>query len=333
MLHGGGGTERHARDLAAIADPDSLSYLMLGDGSSLKVEEYLAGVRLRALRFPLAANVPRHDPLGHRPYREAFETVCGTLGINLIHVHHLIHHTFDIASVAALHDIRYVMTLHDYYSVCPMYTLLDPEGHSCAACMGHEHGSVEACMAHLGHPPDYLVEYQAAMERFLNGAAQLFVPNVTVKNIIGTRYPSLIPLISVIEHGRWRAGAALENASPGSSTSSVGFDGLSTLNVAVIGALDLHKGSTVLRDLLRTNRSNQITFHLYGSTPDADLRTELDIVRRVEGSNFVYHGPYDADHIGRLLSSDGIHVGLQLAVWPETYSFTLTEFVEARRIR
>jgi hypothetical protein len=54
-----------------------------------------------------------------------------------------------------------------------------------------------------------------------------------------------------------------------------------------------------------------------------------DTVHRVDGSRFVNHGSYRAADITRLLRADGMHVGLQLSVWPETFSFTLSELVEA----
>src|SRR6185295_5371795 len=51
--------------------------------------------------------------------------------------------------------------------------------------------------------------------------------------------------------------------------------------------------------------------------------------RHIGASQFVYHGTYDAADIVRRLRSDRIDVGLQLSVWREAFSFTLSEFVEA----
>jgi hypothetical protein len=51
---------------------------------------------------------------------------------------------------------------------------------------------------------------------------------------------------------------------------------------------------------------------------------------RLDGSKFVYHGAYAAKDIVRNLVDDHIHVGLQLSIWPETFSYTLSEFVDAR---
>jgi hypothetical protein len=220
------------------------------------------------------------------------------------------------------------MTLHDYHTLCPMYTLLDPDGQPCGACTARPGSrSPEACMKHVGRPPSYLLEYQARMRRFLGGAAQLFVPNVSVRDIIGARYPDLAPAISVVEHGHVRPDRAEDLAA---TREHPWFDGTTPLNVAVIGSLDVHKGSGVFRDLLRANRREETIFHLYGTTIDPDiLRAPWNQIRRLDGSTFVYHGPYEATDIMGALVDDRIHVGLQLSIWPETFSYTLSEFVGA----
>lgn len=321
ILHGGGGTEKHARELAEIEDPSVLSYVLVSDGRTLDVDEYYAGHRLRKLRFPLPVVIGQYGPLRSGAYRDALTAIGWMLEVDLFHVHHLMYNALDIADVAATLGIPYVMTLHDYHALCPMYTLLAPDGLPCGACTGSPHGrSAEACMKQAGQPASYLAEYQAQMRRFLGGAARLFVPSACAREIVGARFPEVMPTLSVIEHGHRRAGMKVREG--GQSTH--------TLNVAVIGSLDLHKGSAVFRDLLRANRRDRTIFHLYGTTADPDItRAPRNQPQRLDGSRFVYHGAYDAKDIVRTLERDGIHVGLQLSIWPETFSYTLSEFVDA----
>jgi hypothetical protein len=129
--------------------------------------------------------------------------------------------------------------------------------------------------------------------------------------------------IEVVEHGhRWtdRTDQPKEQLRPKS-------DG--RLNVAMIGGLEPHKGLAAFRHLLRTNQRKETVFHLYGGTPDVELSGPLGKQRRIDGSAFVYHGPYEAHTIVQRLVADGISVGLQLAIWEETFSFTLSEFAAA----
>ena len=168
------------------------------------------------------------------------------------------------------------------------------------------------------------------MRGFLHGAARLFAPNTRVREIIGVPFPELRQKVSVIEHGHRRTAAADDYAASRGQAPPLVHDGDMPLSVAVIGDLDIHKGSAVFRDLLRSNRREETTFHLYGTAHDPDLTYgERNRVRRLDGSKFIYHGPYDAKDIVGLLIADGIQVGLQLAIWPETFSYTLSEFVDA----
>jgi len=327
VVHRGGGTEKHAHELAAIEDPGVLSYVALSDGHTLAVEELYRGRSIRWLRFPLSASIGQYGPLRSAAYRDAFAALAWTLGPDVIHVHHLMFNAVDIADVAASLRIPYVMTLHDYHTVCPMYTLLDPEGEPCGACTGASAGSIDACMTHVGQQASYLAWYQEEMRRFLGGAARLFAPSARARAIVASRFPALAGSIDVVEHGH--AGVVDDNAESAQSA-ALAYDGKTRLRVALIGNLDPHKGARVFRDLLRANRSRSIVFHLYGTTSDPDiLRLPRGKMRRLDGSRFVYHGPYVARDIVRLLKADGIHVGLQLAVWEETFSYTLSEFVEA----
>src|SRR5687768_4374982 len=147
LLHEGGGTEKHARELAAIDEPSMLSFVLRSDGARFAIDEYYRGHRLRSLHVPLPATIGAHGPLRDDDYRRALATVGWALDIDLIHVHHLLHHTLDVADVAAARGIPYVVTLHDYLTLCPSYTLLAPDGRACGACVGHPGATPDACMA------------------------------------------------------------------------------------------------------------------------------------------------------------------------------------------
>lgn len=328
VLHHDGGTEKHARELAALEDPGVLSYVLRSDGRTLEADEYYRGRVFRTLRFPLPAVIEKYGPLRDPGYRDALTVIGRSLDIDLIHVHHLMYNTLDIADVAAALGVPYVMTLHDYHTICPMYTLLTPDGLPCGACTGGPGGgSAEACMEHAGQPPSYLAAYQSRMHHFLDGAARLFAPNERAREIIAGRYPLLAPAISVVEHGHVHH-VRLEDG--GAADAPAAFDGSSDLNVAVIGSLDVHKGAAVLRNLLKANRRAGTTFHFYGTSADpAIVQALLNQPQPLDGSTFVYHGPYESKDIVRMLVDDRIHVGLQLSIWPETFSYTLSEFADA----
>jgi GT2 family glycosyltransferase/glycosyltransferase involved in cell wall biosynthesis len=329
VLHQGGGTEKHARDLAAIDARDILSFVATSDGIALRVDEYYAGCHLRRMRFPLPLRIPPGELQGSG-YDRAFDTLLWSLRIDLVHVHHLMSNDISIARVAETRGIPYVVTLHDYYALCPSYTLLGPDGRPCYECRTGRLGPVaDDCMKKIGRPASYLHEYQALTRMFLRGARMLFAPNPSMKEIFAEAFPELSEAIHVVEHGhrlqRLASGRSRQSAAELSSGAVN-----AALKVAVIGGLDPHKGLHVFKQLARTNRSDRLVFHFYGSTPDAEMAAApVDHEVRLEGSRFIYHGPYDASDIVARLVRDRIDVGLQPAIWPEAFSYTLSEFVQA----
>jgi GT2 family glycosyltransferase/MoaA/NifB/PqqE/SkfB family radical SAM enzyme/glycosyltransferase involved in cell wall biosynthesis len=332
ILHNGGGTERHVRDLASLSDPRVLSCVLRSDGLCLTLDRYHAGRCVDTMRFPLMAPIGVAGPLFDDGYKKIMSTICWALDVDLIHVHHLMHNTLDIADVSAERNIPYVVTLHDYYAICPSYTLLDDDGNPCADCRRGATGrAATACMQRFGKPESYLGDHQRHMHEFLNRASRLVVPSDAAKRVIGERFPDLAQRIGVIEHGQSGvSGPEVVTRSGPDVVARSPVDGpRKGLNVAFIGSLDLHKGLRVFRDVLRANRLGEITFHLYGTSPDFELASEPGVVRKLDGSRFVYHGPYDSREITGTLVADGIDVGLQPAIWPETFSYTLSEFTAA----
>ena len=52
------------------------------------------------------------------------KNVISAFRIDTIHIHHMIGHYFDIADVAKENNIKLIITLHDYYSLCPTINML-----------------------------------------------------------------------------------------------------------------------------------------------------------------------------------------------------------------
>jgi GT2 family glycosyltransferase len=320
VLHQGGGTERHVRDLASNEDPDVISYVMTTNGEQLSVDEYSCGHVLRTLLFRLAERRASVQIQSVHEYQRHLARIFVALQLDLIHIHHFRYHGVDAAAAAVSSAIPYVVTLHDYFALCPTYTLINSEGAVCADCRRHEAGEdASECMRAIGQPAGFLLEYQRSMFGVLRAARRLFVPNVSVREVFSLAYPDIANRIVVLEHGH-RAAPASGRVEPPAGQ----------LDVALIGGIEFHKGAGILRALLAENQCDDIVFHLYGTTTDVDvLRLRKGRRQRLDGSWFVYHGPYDADDIVGLLIRDRIQLGLQLAIWPETFSYTLSEFVQA----
>ena len=95
----------------------------------------------------------------------------------------------------------------------------------------------------------------------------------------------------------------------------------SSTDILLLGAIGPHKGSRQLLDLARHARivRPELTFHVVGFT---DIDAEL-----VKVGNVVVTGEYKAAELEELIQATGGCLALFLHVWPETYSYTLSEAV------
>jgi hypothetical protein len=90
------------------------------------------------------------------------------------------------------------------------------------------------------------------------------------------------------------------------------------------------KGVDVVTDLLALNDSDNIVFHLFGETTDPTLRVlPRGKSSRCGNSRVVFHGPYDHREIVTMLRVWQIHVGVQPAIWAETFSYVVSELLAA----
>jgi len=94
------------------------------------------------------------------------------------------------------------------------------------------------------------------------------------------------------------------------------------LRLLVIGALNLPKGYDVLLALARIAAAHRapVRFTLLGSS-EHDTRLRAAGVR--------VHGRYREADLGALIADSGAHAAFFPAIWPETWSFTLSAALHA----
>ena len=88
-------------------------------------------------------------------------------------------------------------------------------------------------------------------------------------------------------------------------------------NVAFVGVMAKHKGGQILENLVKKNKFSKVKFHLFGLS-------ESDYLKHNK-SNYIFHGKYKREELPDLLKKSKINLICSLSVWPETYSYTLTE--------
>jgi GT2 family glycosyltransferase/glycosyltransferase involved in cell wall biosynthesis len=130
LHHWGGGTEKHVHDLRATLGSIYNVYILKPAGDGFEVEELDDEEEIykkHNFSCDFKWNLTKGDisPFHSQDYRSMLEEIINRFEIDIIHIHHLIGHTFDVVEVAEENDIPTLFTIHDFYSICPRITLLD----------------------------------------------------------------------------------------------------------------------------------------------------------------------------------------------------------------
>jgi O-antigen biosynthesis protein len=297
-----GGTLRHVNELSRLLVKEGVGTFLLqpcaghgnfGDLSHDGIRDLSVVSRLGLLRdLPAAA------------------TLISDLGIMHIHVHHLLGFspvaTHFVKALARKVGIAYDFTAHDYTPACPRVNMIDGSG---IYCNNGDIPVCESCLMEHGSPFGNVSVWlwREAYEHFMQGARKLFVPNQDVKTRLEAFFPSLDFTVRPHPERIPDTFGAPVHRQPGQ-----------TLRVAVIGAIGPHKGSLQLlrcaEDAAR--RRLPIKFVLVGFADISQIR-DLPTVEII--------GRYNDDDLPKLLERTRCHLSFFPSVWPETYSFTLSE--------
>ena len=82
-----------------------------------------------------------------------------------------------------------------------------------------------------------------------------------------------------------------------------------------------HKGAKVIEYLVNNTKSKKIKYHLFGTSEFKTLEKDTSI--------YINHGRYNRDELPNLLKENKINLVCNLSIWPETYSYTLTETISS----
>lgn len=221
---------------------------------------------------------------------------------NLIHVAHTMRGIGFVQAALRL-GIPYVMTLTDYWSVCPRTTLVRVDKQLCS---GPEGGL--ACMAHCQLP--HASERLLTLAPLLQGAQRIFSPSAFLASYTQQVLPSL--RIEVLPHGMRR-----ETLIPNAKTYRSG----ATLTFVYGGSLNEHKGVHILLQAMSLVPSRRLRLHLYGSGKPEYAK---ELQRIASGDRRIsFRGTYAEADLPRIYQEADISV--VPSIWFENYPLALHE--------
>lgn len=241
----------------------------------------------------------------------AFSLTLTTLGISLVHFHHLMGHVPSMVEIARSLGTKVVMTFHDYYAICRNFNLLSFKKTYCHP----DKISLSQCDICLSKDYHVLPGTQATRRGYWNfilAAIDTIIFNTQGSyNLAAQIYPALekerngivlpIPMVPI-------------QGNRESYNSKSDF-----LKIAILGNFSWQKGADIITNVIPLFKNSAIEFHIFGRI-DKQYAASNDF----KENPFVHvHGPYKPGHLPPEVYS--CHVSLHLSIWPETYCLALSE--------
>ena len=227
-----------------------------------------------------------------------YDEILSKLNISIVHINHLINHSFDLINIITKKSIPFLVNLHDFYYICPSIHLVDNDCQyckfNCQDCKG------------IAHKSD--IDNEIILERWHRECKNLLekssinvAPTQSVVDVYQEIYPKLNNF-NVLEHG-----VKIDKSSYKAQLTS------KPIKILVPGHVSPHKGSLVIKKLKEFDKDKNLELHFMGTTiPNLNKYG-------------VNHGKYQRNDFNRIVAEIEPSFSLILSTCPETYSYTLTE--------
>ncbi len=299
LHHTGGGTERHVRELAtSLQGQANFLTLRPAPGGETILEWLSPGEGFR-LGFRLPAEY------------ESLLAVLRSLAVGHVHYHHLLGHSPVLWGLPRSLGVPHDFTVHDFYAVCPQISLTDHRNRYCG-----EQG-IEQCNGCLQRSPPpggvSIQTWRAGYQPLIEHARFVYSPSAEA----AARLQRYFPAANVVHVSH----LDLTEPTPAPAPAPIG-DG-QPLRIVVLGALSPIKGADVLEAAAveAARRGVPLEFHLLGFAYRS--------LQKQPRARLTVHGQYEEAEVEELLAWLKPDVAWFPALWPETYSYTLSACLKA----
>ena len=294
----GGGTQLHTWLL--LNARNEKSFVIYYELDFLVLEEFVDNEHCEIMRQSVIQGL---NPLVKSDcFYEFYNKVFSNYEIDIVHVQHFFFQSICLVEEAFTRGIPVIISLHDYFCLCPTFFLVDTNNNFCRGEVTEE---CNLCCASKTEIPFHSMEqWRSAMEGALEMAKIIIVPSQGVADIFSLYYHK-IPF-KVVEHGT----VVSRKESP---TYVKG-----NFNVAFPGHATKTKGSEHMRYIIENCHDEEVHFHVFGKIVDTELNSLVS-------NRFTAHGTYESGKLQDLLEKNSIHVVVLPSLSAETFSLTLSE--------
>ncbi|WP_367757171.1 glycosyltransferase [Ammoniphilus sp. 3BR4] len=311
VLHGGsGGTPQSNKDLMKYLEKKYECYVLVSDAEQIKLYIFRDHDMLYLHHWNLEPRWKVTD-FHRKDFRTIYFRLLHLLKIDLVHIRHLISHTFDLPHIANILGIKVILSIHDFYFACPSIHLLDDHNQYCGGrCTAGEGLCKIPHQFKQDMPPlkhKWVFTWRQEVNSLL-GACHGFVTTSETPFEVHTRiYPVLKEKIfALIEHGREQINVnkkeTFEFPIPDKP-----------IKILFPGNIGHHKGLDFILKLKKADQSNKLEFHFMG---------RINPILRSIG---VDHGEYQRDQFYDYAKKIKPSFAAIFSITPETYCHTLSE--------
>lgn len=310
VVHAGsGGTPATTEDLANGMATWYDSLVLTSDTGHLRLYELVDG-RLRTLEKHSLSEPIRFGQTSRADYLAIVAQILVRFGIERVHARHLVKHTFDAVRAARATALPTVLSLHDFYYVCPTIHLMDEKGRFCGGVCTSGDGDCPIGMSWIADDAPKLKHsgvhwWRERTGPLLEQVDAIVTTSRSARDTYLNAFPQLAGRITIIEHGRdvKRRSDLVTHPSAGGR-----------IRLLFPGNIDAHKGADVIRELRQLDTDGRLEIHFAGN-----VRSLYNDVPHVN------HGPYEREGFTDLVAQvRPTFIGV-LSTCSETYCHTLTE--------
>ncbi|WP_417697042.1 glycosyltransferase [Psychromonas sp.] len=240
-----------------------------------------------------------------------------SLSIESLHYHHTIEFNGDVWGIPKELNVPYDITLHDYYTLCPRANLVDdtqsycgePKSDACNRCI-KKNGVHPSSLLSFDDLGGDINSWRAYFLDKLKGARKVITPSHDTRERVLNYFN--LDNIEAIYHPESEI-----------DYQPLSLDRVEVINIMFLGAIGIHKGFNVLKECAEYAYKFDlpIKFTVIGYTADDEYFKSLP--------NVTITGKYKKEELPELIKKHDCHIAGLFSVWPETFSYTLSEALRA----
>lgn len=229
--------------------------------------------------------------------------------IDIVHIRHFINHSFDLPEIASKLNIPVIVSLHDFYLICPYYVLLNENNEFCNGQCNDNSKNCYNSLASLDdiHAKNIIYEWRKEILKMMYFVDVFITTSNFVKDLFLSIYPTMGKFkFEVIEHGRDFPKLKKKCYEIPNVNKPIKI-------LCPANYLNIMKGADFIKNIKKEDVANKLEFHFLGNCRDDVGRVGIS------------HGTFERDEFHKkahdIMPS---FIGI-FSIWPETFCHTLTE--------